>query len=146
MVAILKQAERSNFTNFDFSFYFRGIRYTCTMANNTSNEFSTSSRAAQRDSASQYLSKVLVGTNVLNQSVTAPTQRLISIYNFGAVIPSRETLSCPPPCFLLSEQTKRYTISVVPEKKKTDAEFVHQLLTVEASLKIMHLASAKAIW
>ena len=80
----------------------------------------------------QYLSQVLVDTNVLNQGITIPTQRLISIYNFGAVGPFNEN---PALCFVLSEQTKRNTVPVVQEAK-TDAKFVHQLSTAEASLKV----------
>ena len=69
-------------------------------------------------------------------SVTTPTQRLISVYNFGAVSPFRENSSSrPAPCFLPSEQTKRYAVPIVPEAK-TDAEFVHQLSTAEASLEV----------
>ena len=105
-----------------------------TKANNASREFSTSSRAARRDLASQYLYQVVVDTNVLNQGVPAPTQRLISSYNFGAVSPFRENSSSrPAPCFLLSEKTKRYAVPAVPEAK-TDAEFVHQLSSSLASL------------
>ena len=94
-----------------------------------------SSRAAQRDSTSQYLSQVLVDTNV-NQGVTALTQRLVSMYNFGAVsLLCKNSSSRPALCFLLSEQTKRYTLPVVLEAK-TDTEFVHQLSATEASLKV----------
>ena len=61
-------------------------------ANYASSKFSTSSMVARRDFASQYLSQVLVDTNVLNQGVTAPTQRHIRVDNFGAVSPFREIL------------------------------------------------------
>ena len=97
-----------------------------------------SSRAARRDLVSQYLSQVLVNTNVLNQGVTVPTQRLIStfMYNFGVVSPFRKNSSSrPAPCFLPFEQTKRYAIPIVPEAK-SDADFVHQLSTEELSLKV----------
>ena len=64
---------------------------------------------------------------------TAPTQPLTSVYIFGAVsLFSKNSSSRPAPCFLLSEQTKRYTVHIVPEAK-SDAEFVHQLSTTEAS-------------
>ena len=107
-----------------------------TKANNASSEFSMFSRAARTNSAFQYLSQVLVDTNVVKQGITAPTQRLIGVYNFGAVSPFRENSSSrPAPCFLLSEQTEIYAIPIVPEAK-TDAEFVHQLSTAEASLKV----------
>ena len=122
MVAVLRQAGQSNFTNFGVSFYLQGMQYM--KANNASSEFSTSSMVTQRDLASQYLSQVLVDTNVLNQGVTASTQRLISAYNSGAVSPlCKNSSSRPALCFLLSEP-------------KTDAEFVHQLSTVKASLKV----------
>ena len=93
MVAILRQAAQSNVMNFGVSFYLQGMHYM--KANNASSEFSTSSRVhvARRDSASQYLSQVLVDTNILNQRVMAPTQRLISVYNFGAVSPFRKNSS-----------------------------------------------------
>ena len=134
MVAVLRQAARSNFTNFGVSFYLRWMCYT--KANNANREFSMSSRAAQRDSASQYLSQVLVDKNVLNQGITTLTQHLTSVYNFGAVSPFCENSSSrPAPCFLLSEQTKRYAVLVVPEAK-TDAKFVHHLASAEASLKV----------
>ena len=134
IVAILKQAVRLNFTKFGTSFYLRRMYYT--KANNTSSEFSTSSSMAQGDLASQYLSQVLVDTSILNQGITAPTQRLITIYNFGAVSSARKnSLSRPALCFLLSEQTKRYAVPVFPEAK-TDTKFVHQLSTAEASFKV----------
>ena len=69
-------------------------------------------------------------------SITASTQRLASVYNFEAVSPFRENSSSrPAPCFLLSEQTKRYGVPIVPEAK-TDAEFVHQLSTAQGSRKV----------
>ena len=54
------------------------------------------SQHPQRDSASQYLSQVLVDANVLNQGVPTPTQRLIGIYNFGAVSVTSESSSSHP--------------------------------------------------
>ena len=90
MVAIFRQTAWSNFTNFGISFYLQGMRYSkCNIA---SSEFSTFSRAARRDSASQYLSQFLVDTNVLNQGDTAPPERLINICTFGAVNLVQETL------------------------------------------------------
>ena len=80
--------------------------------------------------------QVLVNTNVLNQSITVLTQRLINIYNLGAVSSFCEnSLSLPALCILLFEQTKRYTVPVVPETK-TDTGFVPQLLIAEASLMV----------
>ena len=64
------------------------------------------------------------------------TVLLAGIYDFGAVSPTRESSSShPTPCFLLSEQTKRYAVPVVPEAK-TDAKFVHHLSTAEANFKV----------
>ena len=78
----------------------------------------------------------MVDTNVLKRGATEPTQRLISVYNFRAVSLFHENFSSRPDlCFLLSEHTKRYSVPVVPEAK-TDAEFVHQLSTAEASLNL----------
>ena len=69
-------------------------------------------------------------------SITALTQRITSVYNFGAVSPFRKnSSSLPAPYFLLSEKTKRCAVPIVPEAK-TDNEFVHQLSTAEASLKV----------
>ena len=119
MVSIIRQAARLNFINFGVGFYLRGMYYT--KANVASRELSTSSREVRRNSASQYLSQVLVNKNILNQGVTTPTQHLTSIYSFEAVSLFREnSLSRPAPCFLLSEQTKKYAVPIVPEAK-TDA-------------------------
>ena len=134
MVAIPRQAARSNFKNFGISFYLWGMSYA--RANNASNEFSMYSRAAHNHWASQYLCQVLVDTNVLNQSITAPTQHLVSMYNFAVVSLTRKNSSThPAPCFALSKQTKRYTVTVVPNVKN-DAKFVHQLSIAEWNLKV----------
>ena len=90
MVAVFRQAARSNFKNFCVSFYLRGMRYMKT--NNASSEFSTSSRAARRDLASQYLSQVLVDTNVLNQGVTARPSVLLASITLEREVRSAKTL------------------------------------------------------
>ena len=73
---------------------------------------------ARKDYASQYLSQLLVDTNLLNQGVIPLTRRLISIYNFGEVSLTHENCSSRPAlCCLLSEKGKRYVVPVVPEVK-----------------------------
>ena len=78
------------------------------------------------------------------------THIYISVYNFEAVSLFRKnSLGHPAPCFVIFEQTKRYIVPIVPEVK-TDAEFVHQLSTTEASLKvwsyvIMRLENAQLV-
>ena len=68
----------------------------------------------------------------------------ICCYNFGTVSPIRENSSCRPAlCFVLSEETKRYCASVVPDTK-TDAKLVHQLSHTEANLKVWSYVSVRA--
>ena len=70
----------------------------------------------------------------MQTSWTWATPSRLSVYNFGAVSPTRENSSSrPAPCFLLSKRTKTYAVPVVSDAK-TDAEFVHQISTVEADL------------
>ena len=93
---------------------------------------------AQRDSTSQYLSLVLVNTNTPKKGTTVAIQHLIRAYYFGVASPFHEKCSSlPAPSFLLFEQAKRYmcAVPVVPEAN-TDAKFVYQLLTTEASLNV----------
>ena len=84
------------------------------------NKFTMALSEARKDYAYQYLSQLLVDTNLLNQGVIPSTRCLISIYNFEAVSPTHENCSsCPALCCLLSEKGKRYVVPVVPEVKVT---------------------------
>ena len=118
------QAAISNFGEFEVSFYLREMRHA--KANNT---LAVSSRHPRgRLEEIQHLSVCArlwsIQTSWTRGSCTAPTKRLTSIYNFGAVSPTKENFSrCPAPCFLLSKCTKRYAVPVVSDAK-TDTKFV----------------------
>ena len=69
----------------------------------------------------------------------------ICCYNFGTVSPIRENSSCRPAlCFVLSEETKRYCASVVPDTK-TDAKLVHQLSHTEANRKVWSYVACERV-